>query len=268
MLKKTIGVFDSGMGGLTAVQELERLLPDADIVYFGDTGHIPYGGRSRSQLMYMARRNIAFLEERGAGIILAACGTVTSTVLDTLAAETATPLFGVARPAAVRAAGLTKNGVIGFIATEACIASGYNQRLISELLPGAEIVSSACPDFVPLIESGVCSWDDARLRSAIERYLSGIKAAGADVVVLGCTHYPIIAGAINEYLEGRAELVSSSGEAARALAAAIPGASGSGRREYYTSGDAGVFVSTAEKLLGRAPSGPVVSVEPYDIEGI
>ena len=185
MLKKTIGVFDSGMGGLTAVQELERLLPDADIVYFGDTGHIPYGGRSRSQLMYMARRNIAFLEERGAGIILAACGTVTSTVLDTLAAETATPLFGVARPAAVRAAGLTKNGVIGFIATEACIASGYNQRLISELLPGAEIVSSACPDFVPLIESGVCSWDDARLRSAIERYLSGIKAAGADVVVLG-----------------------------------------------------------------------------------
>ena len=146
MLKKTIGVFDSGMGGLTAVQELERLLPDADIVYFGDTGHIPYGGRSRSQLMYMARRNIAFLEERGAGIILAACGTVTSTVLDTLAAETATPLFGVARPAAVRAAGLTKNGVIGFIATEACIASGYNQRLISELLPGAEIVSSACPD--------------------------------------------------------------------------------------------------------------------------
>ena len=265
MLNKTIGVFDSGLGGLTAVEELSRLLPQADIVYFGDTGHLPYGGRSPEQLMFMARKNIAFLEGRGAGLILAACGTVTSVALDTVSAETETPLFGVARPAARTAAALTRNGVIGFLATEACVKSGYNQRVIAEYAPGAKVVAVACPKFVPLIESGVGS--GAELDAAIDEYLAPIVAAGADTVILGCTHYPIISAEIDRRLGGSARLVSSSGEAARALAASLDGKiGGSGMRKYFVSGDAALFASTAEKLLGRAPDGEIVSVEPYDIE--
>jgi glutamate racemase len=265
----TIGVFDSGMGGLTAVTALSGLLPHADIVYFGDTGHMPYGGRSREQLLYMARKNIAFLEAQGAGLILAACGTVTSVALDTVSKETKTPLLGVAQPAAETAKKLTENGVVGFIATQACVDSGFNQALLERAIPGVRVIARACPRFVPLIESGVCTGSSHELRSAIEEYLRDIKAAGADTVILGCTHYPLIAGAIQEYLGENVKLISSSGEAARALAEKLSGRQPEdgtrGRHIYYTSGDGTQFAALAETLLARPLDGPVIQLEPYPL---
>jgi glutamate racemase len=195
MSELTIGVFDSGMGGLTAMEALTEQLPGARLIYFGDTGHMPYGGRSSAQLHYMARRNIAFLEDQGAQLILAACGTVTSVALDDVAEETATPLFGVAKPAVERAAKLTKNKKIGFLATEACVASGFNQALLETHIPGVEVYARACPKLVPLIEAGVCRGDDPVLRAALADYLSEIRDAACDTVILGCPHYPIIAKA-------------------------------------------------------------------------
>ena len=264
----TIGVFDSGLGGLTAMEALSELRPHEDIVYFGDTGHMPYGGRSREQLLYMARKNVAFMESLGARLILAACGTVTSVALDAVAKETATPLFGVAVPAIEKAKELTRNNKIGFIATQACVDSGFNQALLKKAMPGAEIIDRACPKFVPLIEKGVCSWDDPSLREAIEEYLGDIKA---DCVILGCTHYPIIAEAIGSYLGEGVNLISSGGEAAFTLSRMIPAMGRAvdekyeGKRSYYTSGDPETFRSTAEKLLGKPLSGPVIGIEPYEL---
>lgn len=267
----TIGVFDSGLGGLTAVQALSELLPHEDIVYFGDTGHMPYGSRSREQLLYMARRNIEFLRSKGAGLILAACGTVTSVALDTVAAETDLPLFGVALPAIERARQLTKNRIIGFIATQACVDSGFNQALIEKTIPGAQVIARACPKFVPLIESGVADSANAQLHDAIDEYLRDIRSAGADTVILGCTHYPIIAAPISEYLGRDVHLISSGGEAAAALARTLPAMGHvsdpgrTGTHTYYTSGDADTFRATAEKLLGRPLSGPVTAIAPYPL---
>ena len=264
----TIGVFDSGMGGLTAVEELGRLLPQADIVYFGDTGHVPYGGRPRDQLLYMARKNIAFLRAKGAQLILAACGTITAVALDTVAAETDIPLFGVAAPAVEQARQITRNRIVGFIATEACVASGFNQALLENAIPGVQVIAQACPPFVPLIEAGIVSDEDPRLRQAIDDSLRGIRASGADTVILGCTHYPIISAAIQAYLGPQVHLISSSASAACALAAHLPAAnavSGSGLHQYYTSGDAALFSATAEKLLGHPLPGPVEAIEPYPL---
>ncbi|MGE4354364.1 MAG: glutamate racemase [Oscillospiraceae bacterium] len=271
MNRFTIGVFDSGLGGLTAMAELSRLLPHEDIVYFGDTGHMPYGGRDRGQLLYMARRNIAFLEELGAKLILAACGTVTSVALDTVSSETNIPLFGVAYPAVYAARDLAKNKKIGFIATQACIDSGYNQTLLKWAVPDAQIVARACPKFVPLIESGICSADSPELMSAIDDYLCDVRSAGVDVLILGCTHYPIISEAISRYMGENVRLISSSAEAADTLAAKLhspgytPDTSHTGKHTYYTSGNAELFRSLASKLLGHELDGEVISVPPYPL---
>jgi len=264
----TIGVFDSGMGGLTAMEALTEKLPGANLIYFGDTGHMPYGGRSSAQLHYMARRNVTFLEARGAQLILAACGTVTSVALADVAKETATPLFGVASPAVERAAGLTKNKKIGFIATEACVRSGFNQALLENGIPGAEIHAVACPRLVPLIEAGISRGDDPALAAALAEYLTGIRDTGCDTVILGCTHYPIIAKAISDFLGPDTVLVSSSYEAAAALVRALPDrpAPGCGQRTYFTSGDPAAFARTAEKLLGRPLAGEIIAVEPWPVE--
>lgn len=267
----TIGVFDSGMGGLTAIRSLRQLLPHNDIVYFGDTGHMPYGGRSREQLLYMARKNVTFLESLGSKLVLAACGTVTSVALGTVCKETDTPLFGVAIPAAEKAKEITKNKVIGFIATQACVDSGYNQELLERMVPGATVIARACPKFVPLIESGIFSPDNSELMAAIEEYLADIKLAGADCLILGCTHYPLIAEAIGKYLGTKTQLISSSGQAALALAETLkatappPDTSHRGNTTYYTSGDAEVFSTTAEQLLGHALLGDVIAIAPYTL---
>lgn len=271
MKKLTIGVFDSGVGGLTAMDVLAKALPCTDIIYFGDTGHMPYGAKTRDELIYMARKNVAFLEELGCDFILAACGSVTSVALDTVMEETETPLFGVAFPAAKRALDVSRNKKIGFIATQACVDSGFNQNMIHAICPNAVVYDNACPRFVPLIEAGISTPDSPELMDAIADYLAKIKRSGADTIILGCTHYPIITEAIGKYLGKSVRQISSSGEAAAALLAQLfesgytEDSTHIGRRTYYTSGDAKVFEDLYKMLLSQTPDGEIIAIEPYDL---
>lgn len=271
MKNLTIGVFDSGVGGLTAMQKLTHKLPNTDIIYFGDTGHMPYGAKTREQLIYMARENIKFLEGMGCDFILAACGSVTSVALDIVSEETDTPLFGVAYPAAKKAIDVSKNKKIGFIATQACVDSQFNQNMIMDICPNAKIIARACPKFVPLIEDGISTADSAELMQAIEEYLQEIRKKGADTIILGCTHYPIISEAIKAYLGDKVRQISSSGEAVASLIDQLEESGYKcdenhvGERRYYTSGDAQVFANLYEKLLNEKPDGEIIAIEPYAI---
>lgn len=151
---RPIGVFDSGLGGLTTVRELCRLLPEEDIVYFGDTGRVPYGSRSRETIVKYARQDVAFLRTFDLKTIVIACGTVSTTALDVLAAENPIPVLGVVAPAARAAARATRSGSIGLIGTQASIRSGAYERLIRAENPAARVLAQPCPLFVPLVENG------------------------------------------------------------------------------------------------------------------
>ena len=150
---RPIGVFDSGLGGLTALRELARLMPDEDLVYFGDTGRVPYGGRSRDTLVKYARQDAAFLRSFNPKAIVIACGTVSTTALDVLRVENDIPVFGVVEPAAQAAAHVTRNGRVGLIGTRASIRSGAYERTLDALRPGVEVTARACPLLVPLVEN-------------------------------------------------------------------------------------------------------------------
>ena len=183
-----IGIFDSGLGGLTAYREVRRLLPDEDIVYFGDTGRVPYGTRSKETITKYALQDMRFLMTRQLDAVLVACGTVTSTAIDVLRASWDIPIIGVIDGAAVTAVRLTKNKKIGVVATSATITSHSFKKKLAGLDPELEITERACPLFVPLVESGFISEDDEVTRLVAERYLADIKADGCDTMILGCTH--------------------------------------------------------------------------------
>ena len=204
MDNRPIGVFDSGLGGLTSVRELRRLLPGEDIVYFGDTGRVPYGSRSREIILQYARQDIAFLLSQNVKCIVAACGTVSSTYPSEEAAKLPVPYMGVVSSAARRAARATRNRRIGVIGTSATIRSHSYEQILRRLVPGAEITARACPLFVSLVENGYVdgSAPDCQqvTRLVIAQYLQEVREAGVDTLILGCTHYPLLAGMIGEYM--------------------------------------------------------------------
>ena len=154
MDSRPIGVFDSGLGGLTAVRELTALLPGEDIIYFGDTGRVPYGGRSRETIIQYARQDVAFLRSFDLKAIVIACGTVSSTAMEVLERENPIPIIGVVEPSAQAAAQASRNGVIGLIGTQATIRSGAYERRIARGAPQIQVMAAACPLFVPLVEIG------------------------------------------------------------------------------------------------------------------
>lgn len=178
MNNKPIGVFDSGLGGLTAVRELRRIMPNENIIYFGDTGRMPYGGRPKQQIRTIARQNIAFAESFGVKAILAACGTISSNAPDILA-ENATYSIGVLTPGARELAGTGKKR-LGVIATKTSIESGAFQAELKRLCPDAEVTAVPCPEFVPMIESGHISADDALVADVVKRTLEPVKSAGVE----------------------------------------------------------------------------------------
>ena len=154
MDRRPIGVFDSGLGGLTAVRELARIMPEEDLIYFGDTSRVPYGGRSRDTLVKYARQDAAFLRTFNPKAIVIACGTVSTTALDVLQAENDIPVFGVVEPAARASAHVTRNGKVGLIGTKASIRSGAYERALDVLHPGVDVTAKACPLLVSLVENG------------------------------------------------------------------------------------------------------------------
>ena len=213
-----IGIFDSGLGGLTALTKLRRFAPKADLVYFGDTARVPYGSRSVNTITEYADQIISVLINEGATSILAACGTVSTVALPALKGKYPVPVSGILEPACAAAAKATKNGRIGVIATSASINSGAYMREIGSLLPDAIVTQTACPLFVPLVEGGFIGRDCEITRLAAKHYLEDIKKEGCDTLLLGCAHYPIIADVIGDLLPD-VTLINASEEAARTVAA-------------------------------------------------
>lgn len=212
-----IGIFDSGLGGLTALTKLRKFAPQTDLLYFGDTARVPYGSRSVDTITKYADEIITLLTEKGADRVLAACGTVSTVALPRLAGKYPVPVSGILEPACAAAVKATKNGKIGVIATSASVNSGAYVREINSILPEAQVLQTACPLFVPLVEGGFVGRDCEITRLAAKHYLEGIKREGCDTLLLGCTHYPIIADIIGDCLEG-VTLINASEEAARSVA--------------------------------------------------
>ncbi len=205
MSSEYIGVFDSGLGGLTAVKELMGILPDEPIVYFGDTGRVPYGTKSNETIIKYTKSDIAFLKTFDLKLIIVACGTASTIALPHVKDGVGIPIFGVADAAAKAAANSTKNNKIGIIGTNGSIRSGAYARLIREEDPEIETYSTACPLFVPLVETGHTTGAIARL--AAEEYLLPLKEKGVDTLVLGCTHYPLLKDVIKEVMGENVTLI-------------------------------------------------------------
>lgn len=266
MDNRPIGFFDSGLGGLTAVRALRRILPEENIVYFGDTARMPYGAHTTEELRVMARQDLDFVAEKGVKCILAACGTVSSAapeVLDGFGVRTFNVISATAREAARQA-----GGPIGVIATAASIRSGGFQRALRASCPDAEILAVPCPDFVPLIESGRYSPEDAALRRAVEEYLTPIRDGGARALVLGCTHYGLIEEAIRAFLGDGVRIIEAADCAAKELAGwlrAEEKCGGSGEERFFTSGSTEDFSRLSAVFLGRAPRTDVGHVPAMEV---
>ncbi len=258
MDNRPIGVFDSGFGGLTAVKALREQMPEENIIYFGDSGRAPYGERPVEQLRKMAQQDIALLLSMDVKAILAACGTVSSTASELLM-NCPVPVVGVLQPAVLELADQADAGPLGILATPASIRSGAFHRLIAGRCPERKLLDVACPDFVTLIESGHYEPGDPLVQEAVARYLQPVKEAEASAVLLGCTHFGLIAEAIRDYL-GDVELVSAAECAARLMKRNLEHArrcGGQGLECYYTSGDAEAFRQMAAVFLGREEAPPV-----------
>ncbi len=264
---RPIGVFDSGLGGLTAVRELSRLLPEEDIIYFGDTGRVPYGGRSRETIIRYARQDVAFLRTFELKAVVIACGTVSSTALDVLAQESDIPVWGVVEPAAVAAAQATRNGRIGLIGTQASIRSGAYERRISSLRPDAQVMATACPLFVPLVENGRFQAGDMVAETVAAEYLQPLKDAGIDTLMLGCTHYPLLKGIIGAFMGPEVALVDVGAECARQVAGVLDHTGGltqpgrAGQCRFYVSDSVEGFSRLASIFLQRDVAESVKQVD-------
>ncbi len=255
-----VGIFDSGLGGLTALKEIKKLTPGEELVYFGDTGRVPYGTKSADTITKFAMQDASFLISKGVDAILVACGTVSTTALDILKRSFSLPIIGVVEPAAAAAVKATKNKRIGIIGTSATIRSGAFEKTVSSIDPEITLFSQNCPLFVPLVESGFAADDCEITRLACEHYLSGMRDAGIDTLILGCTHYPIISRIISKVLPD-VTLISAGEEAAKALVSEIGSKQGNAETHYYVSDDPDMFCHSASLFLGSDITGMVCSVD-------
>ncbi len=185
-----IGIFDSGVGGLTVAREIMRQMPDERLIYFGDTARVPYGGKSRETVLRYARQITRFLISRDVKAVVVACNTATAFALEDLQKEFDLPVIGVIHPGAEAAAAATKNGRVGVIGTQGTIGSGIYEAVLGQLDPAISVFGKACPLLCPLVEEG---WlDDPITIEVIHRYLAELKKQDVDTLVLGCTHYPLL----------------------------------------------------------------------------
>lgn len=210
-----IGVFDSGIGGLTVLKELLRALPDKDFLYLGDTARTPYGNKSPEAIVEYAWEDVRFLTKQGAQLIVIACNSVSAIAFPTLSKEFPVPMFDVITPAVAKIAQLTKTGRIGIIGTRATVGSEIYPKLIHEKLPGAKVFQKACPLLVPLVEEG---WiDEPETKRILRRYLAPLKAKQVDTLALSCTHYPLLKKHIAPKMGRQVTLVDPAEEVATAV---------------------------------------------------
>ncbi len=245
--KHAVGVFDSGLGGLTVVRELLRQMPNEDIVYFGDTARVPYGTKSPQAIINFSKENVRFLIKHKVKIIVVACNSSSSFAIAQLKKEFSLPVIGVIKPGACKAALTTKNNKVGIIATSATIQSEKYATMIKKINPRIKVMSQSCPLFVPLVEEG---WFDRQVTYDIaQEYLKGLKKQGVDVVILGCTHYPILKKVIQDIMGPNVTLIDSAQEVAYEIKKALE------ERELYRCdrqrGRCQIFVSDKPQHFKR-----------------
>lgn len=252
-----IGVFDSGIGGLTVVREIMRQMPQERIVYFGDTARVPYGSKSRDTIIRYSRQIIRFLMTKEVKAIVIACNTASAYALAEVEKEFDVPIIGVIRAGARTAVQATRNGKIGVIATEATIGSGIYTEEMKKLRPDIEVTGKPCPLFVPLVEEGLLH--DSVTDEIASRYLSSLKARFVDTLVLGCTHYPLIRSTLGRLMGSDVTLVNPAYETAIELRSLLEreglscdegkDVGAEGRYQFYVSDLAEKFTAFATSIL-------------------
>lgn len=237
-----IGIFDSGVGGLTVAAAISEQLPNESLIYFGDTLRCPYGDKSPGEVLHFSLQICDFLVEHGIKMLVVACNTATAVALPTLRARYSVPVIGVIQPGATAAAQSTVTGRVGVIGTTVTIASGAYEQAVKGLLPQAEVESLACPHFVPLVESGETSGES--VLQLVRESLQPLLDANLDALVLGCTHYPLLQEVIGEVMGPKVKLISSAERTAFQVAEELSllGLAKSrnqqdARSVFYTSGD-------------------------------
>ncbi|WP_025640552.1 glutamate racemase [Schnuerera ultunensis] len=265
---RPIGVFDSGIGGLTVLKEIMEQLPGEDIVYFGDTARIPYGTRSKETVIKYFFQSVRFLLTKEIKAIVVACNTASALAMEEAQKVFDIPILGVIEPGAKAAVSATKNSVIGVIGTEGTINSQSYQRKIRKMLPSAEIIGIPCPLFVPIVEEGWENTDVAFITA--KKYLLELKEHNIDSLVLGCTHYPALRYTINKVLGDKVTMVNPAYETAKAgkimlkekklLSNRLDG----GKCDYYVSDDPEKFKRIGGNILRRE----IASVQKVNIENL
>ncbi|MBE6729956.1 MAG: glutamate racemase [Ruminococcaceae bacterium] len=267
---RPIGVFDSGLGGLTVVKELISALPGEDIVYFGDTDRVPYGTKSNETIKKFAIEDENFLLSKNVKLIVAACGTVSSVAADT-AKVLPVPFVEVVSHSCKSAVKVSNNKKIGVIGTSATINSGEHKRQILELCKEAEVFCQSCTLFVPLVESGLVSTDDIIVTETVKKYLTPIKEAEVDTLILGCTHYPLLSDAIRKFMGENVVLINAGVSTAAAVKDILVSGNMLNTKE---KGDISCFVSditpsfsAASSMLLGSPT-EEIRVEKVDINSL
>ncbi len=268
MDQRPIGIFDSGLGGLTCVKKVMELLPGEDIIYFGDTGRVPYGTRSAETVIKYVRQNIRFLKTFDIKYIIIACGTASSAALPMIQDEWDMPIAGVLEPTCKAAVSATRNGKIGVLGTQGTIRSGKYQETIHGINPEIKVFNKACPMFVPLVENGYL---DSEATELIAReYLLSLKDEGVDTLVLGCTHYPLLAPVISRIMGEGVTLINAGAETAVSAKEyleknSLLGGQKNGTARYYVSDGVDGFTALAGMFLEKEIEGDVsmVAIENY-----
>ena len=261
-----IGVFDSGLGGLTAVKELKKVLPNESIVYFGDTGRVPYGTRSKSTIIRYASQDANFLLEKGVKAIVAACGTVSSSAKEELK-KLPVPYIDVITATALAAVNATQNKKIGVIGTGATVKSGSFSKAINAIDGEIEVTATACPLFVSLVENGFIEEDNEVTLLVAKKYLKDIIEADVDTLILGSTHFPIIAPVIRKVMGEKVKLIDSGKETARyvkeilSAEALLNNSESTANYNYFVSDDTENFKNIAEIFLQGDIDGEVERID-------
>ncbi|HNS10905.1 MAG TPA: glutamate racemase [Candidatus Ozemobacteraceae bacterium] len=262
MDNRPIGIFDSGVGGLTVFKEIRELLPSENLIYFGDTARVPYGGKSVQVIQKFAAEIAHFLELQNVKMIVVACNTASAVALHKLKSESTLPIIGVIDPgvrAAIKASG---NGTVGVIGTRATINSGAYQERLARLRNNVKVVARACPLLVPIVEENLLTSEIARL--ALKMYLEDFRSMNISSLILACTHYPLLKSMIDSYFSGQVALVDSAYETALEVKEVLTArritaeSSRSGKEQFFVSDTPESFAGIASGFLGRALAGDCI----------
>jgi len=253
IMNKPIGIFDSGLGGLTILRGLEKAMPSENFIYFGDTAHVPYGSKSPQTVTNYSLQIAKFLEKQNIKFLVVACNTASALALDTLVKNIKVPVFGVIEAGCCAAVHKTKNKKIAVIGTHGTVKSSAYKKLLNVIDKNIKVAQIACPLFVPVIEEG---WHKTKAAEIIARaYLDTVKKSGADTLILGCTHYPIMKPLIKKIM-GSVHLIDSAEEIAKQVKKVLQSKNilkktGASNTVFYVSDDAESFEQKAAQILGR-----------------